>query len=365
MRYGLFTALIAIVLGNLFLLAIGFVSARLSVSNRCSTPEQAQRFFGLKGVSLFAAVLMCTKLGWFAIQLNIMSESVRETLLVAGGVGVPIPLLNIGFGVLIVGLAVFGLRAITKLSAISLPLMVGTLGIALYMGIKSSSFTLVLQGNGVGVEAISVAIAAAITAVLDMPTYFRLAKTPKDAYIAVVLLFLVCLPVIETVGVLLASFHPEKNLVTTLLGTSLLWNGWVTFFLIIAAWTTNNTNLYSANICCGVLVKQLSEKKRILLLGAGGISLSLLPLLNSFPFVLQIMGVGISAFGAVIYTSHFFEISWRSGVVPLCGWGIAALTGWMSLAGIIKITSMPLCDSFVLGIIMTGLLAQLQRRVTV
>jgi cytosine permease len=346
MKYGFVSALIAILAGNLFLFAIALFSARLSVEKRYTTPEMAEQHFGPRGVRLFALILMLTKLGWFAIQLTMMSESIRTTF----GLSIPLSALNIGLGCLIVLVALFGLRAIGLLSSASLPMMVGTMLLALYFGAQRP-FT-ILPSQGLGIEAISVAIAAAITAVLDMPTYFRFAKSPKDAYIAVGSLFLLALPLIETVGVLLASFHPGKSMVTTLLGTSFLWNCWVTLFFILAGWTTNNTNLYSANICFGALLKHLPEPKRIALLGTFGIALSLVPLLPSFTLGLQIMGIAIGALGGVIYTSHF----WGSSRNPLLTWGIATTIGWLSLSGLLTLTSIPLCDSFCVAILATSLL---------
>jgi purine-cytosine permease-like protein len=76
-NYGLYTALIAIMLGNLVLLTLGLAAASIGAKARKSTVEQAAFYFGDQGSAFFALLMICCMLGWFAIQLDLMHESAR------------------------------------------------------------------------------------------------------------------------------------------------------------------------------------------------------------------------------------------------------------------------------------------------
>ena len=359
MKYGLHSALLGIIAGNVVLLLLGFISAHISVRKRKSTPENARDYFGMRGVKLFAAVLLLCKLCWFALQLRVMSQSFLE--MVGGSSPTKMILCNVVFGALIIGLARYGLKALSFLSSASIPLMIATLAMATF-GVSNHAGSQSVIAGPITVEAVSVAIAAAITAVIDMPTYFRLARSKKDAYIAVLLLFGLALPLIEGVGLFLAFRNPQETIVATFLGGNVLWNIWVTLFFILAAWTTNNTNLYSATVCADALKGGIAEPKRVLLLGVVAMALSMAPFLASFTTVLQIMGIGVGAMGGVLLMLGLRCDRLKKNTIPILCWGIGATLGFLSLAGVFSLTSVALLDSF-LGSAVLTLISTLSVRV--
>ena len=121
------------------------------------------------GSKIFALSLLFSKGCWFAIQLDMMAEVL--------GIGMGLKAL---LGASIVALSLFGLKAISLFSAIAMPLLIGTMGFAFY---ESSHLESIGGEQGLVFEGISVAIACAITAVVDMPTYFRHARSQKDGLV--------------------------------------------------------------------------------------------------------------------------------------------------------------------------------------
>ena len=72
-NYGFSPAVAAIVLGNAVLLLLASITALMGHSERKTTIENASNYFGKSGSLCFAGVICISMLGWFGIQLNLMS----------------------------------------------------------------------------------------------------------------------------------------------------------------------------------------------------------------------------------------------------------------------------------------------------
>ena len=166
-RYGLTSALAAIVIGNCILLAMATVMALMSMESRQTTTDNAHEYFGTQGTRCFAVTLLIAKCCWFAIQLDLMALSLHALM----PEWFPTTAIRIGLGAMIVAVAMHGIRALSVLSSWSLPVLLATMAYALY--IASDSGSSISEAMPLSYAGISVAIATAITAVIDMPTYFR------------------------------------------------------------------------------------------------------------------------------------------------------------------------------------------------
>src|SRR5207253_481956 len=91
-----------------------------------STVQHAVRYFGNHGRSLFATLMIVSMLGWFGIQLNVMSMSLGQ-LLQMSGITIPLLVLNIVMGILLGSVMCLGMKAMEWLSYLSAPLLVITL----------------------------------------------------------------------------------------------------------------------------------------------------------------------------------------------------------------------------------------------
>ena len=330
LSYGLVPSLVAVVVGNLVLFFMALVFAEMSYKNKLPTTDNAVHYFGKGGVKLFALTLLTAKCFWFAIQLDMMGE-------VLGGAMAIKALL----GGLIVAIALFGLKALTLFSSISMPILIGTMGYAFYgsLGKEGSHLSETMTYEG-----ISVAIAAAITAVVDMPTYFRHSKSRRDSRIAVVIFILVALPLIEGLGIYLSYKNPGTTILETFSSAgSYLWGIWIALFLLLAGWTTNNTNLYSAANCLGTLTPQFSMRSRQVAIGGVGTALCLLDLPKHFVLILQLLGVSVVSMGVVILTSYL--LNRVSKKFNLIAWGISAGIGALSALKWIEISGIALVDA--------------------
>ena len=338
--YGLWAALGMIACGNAFLLVYALFTSKMAVCERKSTIELVVGLFGRYGSALFGAIFLVSMVGWFAIQINVVTESLSQYLFFS-----PI-VLNLLLGALMTVVSCCGIRGLQVLSQLSAPLLIATLAIALYF----TTGSLQVEAHPFSFGGISLVIAAAIGGAIDIPTYWRHAKSRSDGTIAAVLLFGVALPLIESVGVYLGFHASSTNLLATLTQQGGLgWELWVVGFLVLAGWTSNNTNLYSAGINSFSLLPKLSFVRRTLLIGAFGTMLSCMNLLQHFSMALDVMGILIASMGAVMIVSYFLK---SNRVYIPCGIGV--VIGLMSLAGF-SLTGAPVVDAFLSAAIGTML----------
>ena len=348
--YGFFPAVISILIGNAILLVLGIITAKMSVANRKTTMGNAEEYFGAKGMSFFALALMISLVCWFGIQLNMMSLGVCDLLSLDASNGVWSLFLNVALGFVMTGVALYGIKAVSILANLSLPFLLITIGYAIFTVDSTQAVQTTIPFSLGGA---SLVIALAIALVTDLPTYYRHASTSKDGFWSIVLIFGLVLPVLEIIGVYLASGHSEGNILDVLKregGT--LWNCWIAIFLILAGWTTNNVNLYSSSISLQAIFKEFSEKKATLYVGLAGTALSCFNLLGHFEFVLNLMGIFIGSMGAVVLTRYvmsiYFNMPLSSNDYPRCllAWTLGAAAGFISIQGY-SLTSIELLDAVI------------------
>jgi purine-cytosine permease-like protein len=343
-QYGLASALLGIGAGNLLLFILACASCWISLEKRKTTAENALVYFGPYGVRLFALSLLIAKTCWFALQLNMMTQALQPLLPESEVLGVALNLF-LGCAILVCGL--LGIRSISRFSAYSLPILISTMLVSLYL-VKDHPAAIGPQA--LSAAGISLIIAAAITAVIDMPTYYRHARTIKDGLVGSAILTLIALPLIEGVGVYLAYHQTGDQLILGLSGSgNRLWNVWMALFLILAGWTTNNMNLYTASNCLIPLLSKSSERMRALIVGILGTGLSLLQLLNHFTYVLQILGIFVGSMGCVVITCFTLKKLLPSKEsklgVNIAAWGAGVAAGFLSLLHVVNLTGIPLVDS--------------------
>lgn len=345
--YGFTSAVFSILIGNAILLFLGLISAKMSHESRKTTIDNALEYFGEKGVSFFALTMGVTLLGWFAIQLNMMSLSVLDLLAIEASRSIWLLFLNIFLGILITVVALYGLRALNILADLSLPLLIATLGYALFTVEEKAP----LQEPAFSLGGVSLVIAIFIAGIIDLPTYFRHARSSKDGMISILIIFGLALPLLEIVGVYLASGYVEGSILDVLKrNNGVLWNLWIALFLILAGWTTNNLNLYSAVVCLESLLKKQTTRNCTLLAGGVGTFLSCFNLLNHLELALDLMGVLVASMGIVIITRYLIvqfngpPISPNDERWHLVAWILGIAVGFYSLIGY-SLTSIPVLDA--------------------
>lgn len=302
-KQGEYPAYLSILLGNLILLFLGIVAALRAVALRASSAEMAALVFGPKGKIIFGLSMILSMIGWFGIQLNMMGEAFSYIFPIADA-----KLASCIFGIGITFLGVLGLKGLSSFANASVPFLALTI---LFAILNASSNTNKIQNLSFSyLENISLVIAASLAAVIDLPTFFKDAASKKDGLLGTIALFGICLPLLEMAGAYLsARGHGDNFLETLLVHSDLLsWKIWVSFFVLLAGWTTNNINLYSASISLKSLLPKASPFLALLGLGFLGIGFSLIPFLTEVAVLLEVIGMILGSLGGIII-SFFLGLS--------------------------------------------------------
>src|SRR5437588_8366280 len=120
--YGEGAALVGIAIGNFLLLCLALISAKMSVENNQTTSDNAGNYFGQFGKKMIACLLTCSMCGWFAIQTQMVSQDIANSLLSDGWT-------NLLLGTIFAATLLFGLKGIAKLADLSVPLLIVTLAV--------------------------------------------------------------------------------------------------------------------------------------------------------------------------------------------------------------------------------------------
>ena len=136
--------------------------------------------------------------------------------------------------------------------------------------------------------------------------------------------------------------------------------------LILAQWTTNNTNIYSASLNFSIIFSKIP--KYILTVGAGvvGITLAMLGIYDNFIMFLSFLSVLIPPVGGIYAADYFMnkeaynfdnidrikDIRWLS----IANWAVSSLVAFMTTAaplgfGLLHLTGASGLDSFVVAFV--------------
>lgn len=309
--------LLSVFWGNLLLFMLALIAGFMSTKRNLTTVEHASFYFGPKGRLFFALILSSSMLGWFAIQTQCMGgdlyyfiQQFQENV----GTYTESWKTTLSFvlaALMIVG-AFWGLQFFTWMSHICIPLMLATIGYAIYhtgalSWIREISFDGIAANvwNGKGV---SLVLASSMAATIDLPTFYRHADNQHAPVIASITNYLIAMPLVQIGGMCL-YYGTQAPTISEALATqsSLPWKAWVLCFMLLAGWTTNNLNLYSAALSFKSLYKNMRFSTAMGIIGMAGCFLVFIPVLEKFTLALDLMGIFVVAMGGVMFVAYLLE----------------------------------------------------------
>lgn len=337
-KHGWRGAILAIILGNFFLLLASYLFAILSTRNRQTTACQAAHYFGNRGNLFFGCLIMLAMLLWFGIQLDVISAAFEP-------LGQNAFLLTLSIAAIIILSSMKGMKAIKWLSYCTSPLLLLTILIASYFTPPSSPLPTPFSLSCF--QGLSLIIGTNIIGAIDFPTYFQHATSGKDAKICILLLFGLLVPLVQVMGVYLAAVSNTSSVIAALQSSmGPIWMIWVSIFVFLSGWSINHLNLYSALAASYSLPTNLSPQKRILILGAIGTTVFCFNPLHNIEFTLELIAILIGAMGAVIL-SNFLSSSQDSRYrFSIFSWAVGVSVGCFSSFFSFFITGSPVFDAF-------------------
>lgn len=308
-KYSLYDALISVIIASITLFILAIVSSSLALSKRITTIQYSFLFFGSKGMQICSLAMGISLFGWFIINLSFISNGVSQILTQFNLTHPLLPIfINITFGIFITLIVMRDLKFISKFAAINVPLLFITL---LYMSYKVSNINTMQHlsaSKDFNCTGIFLILASLLGVIIDIPTYYRFAASLKDAWISSFITFLIIVPLVFSVGIVLAVFTYNINIVKELTDNGgLLLNIWSLAFLIISGCLISNSNLYSSQIALQPLFQNLSNKKIILMLGIMASLISCLKIISHFEIWLDGISILISSMASVMFTTFIIN----------------------------------------------------------
>ncbi|RRO08766.1 cytosine permease [Pectobacterium aquaticum] len=334
-------AVSATLIGSAFLGVLAALCANVGYGCGLSTTLLSISVFGRLGgkiIGIFSAVSL---IGWFAFQLDFFGVMLQKSLLHYQLE--PGRFLILVFGmVLMISTAIWGVRALGKLSIFSVPLMLILIITGLVLAASNHSeipIPIIKAPISMG-SAISYVVSIWIVSAVMSPDIARYAKTRKDAFLGAGLGFFLGNSSTILVALILTHLVGTEDLVEVFFSIGLGMSAIVV--LIFAQWTTNSTNLVSASLGLSVVIRTLSRPVLVVLMAIAGLLLAYNGMINNFTQFLSLLGVLISPIAGVYLVEYYFIKSSRlqKNVSEASFLNVTAAISW-SLGSIVSLLTSP------------------------
>ncbi|MEZ9835071.1 cytosine permease [Vibrio breoganii] len=322
-------ALLATFIGSSILAVLAMLCANIGFQSGVSTPLVSSAVFGRNGGKLLGLITGVSLVGWFAFQADFFALILVEAL-AKYNVDVSHFAALVGGGALMMATAIYGVRALGKLSTYSVPLMVGliTLGLIMASGSQSGGERELIAPMSMG-AAISFVMSIWILAAIASPDIARYAKTRKDAILGAGFGFLLGNSATIVVALLLTQMTGTDNLVEVFFTIGL---GMVAItILVFAQWTTNSSNLVSGALGMSVALPRVPRPVWVILMTIIGLAIAQFGMVDKFTAFLTLLGVTIAP-SAGVYLAQYYFINKQDftfeAIQNVPSWKVNGLLAW-------------------------------------
>ncbi|MBR3937736.1 MAG: cytosine permease [Bacteroidaceae bacterium] len=344
----------AIILGGIILGAYTGTLGYIGAETGLTLDMLAHRSFGRKGSWLPSAMISFTQMGWFGVGLAMFAIPVAQELF--GLEVTPDHMPPLGYilvviaGILMTASAYFGIKSLTIISYIAVPL-VGILGtIAMIMAIHRGDATLIEQfartndGSLTIIAGAGLVIGSFVSGGTATPNFARFSKNGKIGFWVTVVAFFLGNSLMFFFGAVSSIYVGGNDIFEVMLNLGLFW--FAVIVLGFNIWTTNDNALYSSGLGLSNIFG-FSKKTMVLVAGIIG-TVSAVWLYWNFCGWLNVLNCTLPPIGAILIISYFMNrndyksdnvkidtVNWASviGVVlgavvaNLLHWGIASING--------------------------------------
>ncbi|WP_342564267.1 cytosine permease [Paenibacillus sp. FSL R7-0345] len=369
-------SLTAVIAGSVILGIIGAVCAYVGAKTGLSTAMLSRFLFGNRGALIVSVILGISSLGWFGVQVGFFASNFQTALSELLDWHWSLGVLSVIGGLLMMSTAVWGYRAIEKLSVWSVPLLVVFIIIALVMALRGEGGSTVwspFEGEALPMgTAISLVIGIFVLGTALSPDIARWAKTPKHAISAAFIGFFVGNSFMTIIAIFLSRSMNSSDLTGIFLTLGLGIPAIIV--LTLAQWTTNTSNLYSAGLGFSVVFKRIPKPVITIVAGLLATVLAYFGIYDRFLTFLTYITMLVAPLGG-IYTAEYLLVdrnrfsfegldSNRNWIIrSIAVWILASFFGLMTTAGpdglgLFRVTQVPALDSFLIAFILQALIGK-------
>ena len=290
---------------------LGYVGAETGMS----LDLLARKAFGVKGSYLPSAMISFTQIGWFGVGIAMFAIPVANELL--GGSKTAEWALVIVAGICMTASAYFGIKSLTIVSYIAVP-MVAVLGtVAMVLAVMRGDGTIVDQfakssGTLTVIGGAGLVVGSFVSGGTATPNFSRFAKSGKVGTITTVIAFFIGNSLMFFFGGVSSVYVGGNDIFEVMINLGLFYLAILVLGLNI--WTTNDNALYSAGLG---LANIFGQKKKPMVLVSGIIGTVLAVWLYwNFCGWLNILNCTLPPVGIILVLGYFLnkeKVSGRGG----------------------------------------------------
>ena len=304
---------------------LGYVGAKTGLS----MDLLAQRSFGTKGSYISSAMISFTQIGWFGVGIAMFVIPIADQLL--GGSKTAEIVLVIVAGVCMTASAYFGIKSLTIISYIAVPLVAILGTVAMVMAINQGEGTIIDQfavnsGSLSIIGGAGLVMGSFVSGGTATPNFTRFAKSGKVGAITTVVAFFIGNSLMFCFGAVSYIFVGGNDIFDVMLRLNLFYIAVLVLGLNI--WTTNDNALYSAGLGLANIFHQ-KKKPMVLISGIIGTTASVWLYWN-FCSWLNILNCTLPPVGIILVLGYFMhKEEYEEGVKN------TKVVDWFAVAGVI------------------------------
>lgn len=324
--WGFLGALIlgGIILG-LYTGLLGYVGAKTGLS----LDLLARRAFGTKGSYLPSAMISFTQIGWFGVGLAMFAIPVSKELL--GGSEAAQWGLVILAGVCMTASAYFGIKSLTIVSYIAVPLVAILGTVAMITAVQQGDGTIIDQfakssGTLTIIGGAGLVVGSFVSGGTATPNFTRFAKSGLSGALTTVVAFFLGNSLMFFFGAVSSIFVGGNDIFEVMLRLNLFYMAVLVLGLNI--WTTNDNALYTGGLGLANIFHQ-KKKPMVLLSGLIG-TVAAVWLYYNFCNWLNVLNCTLPPVGIILVLSYFMnKKDYEPGAEP------TKVVDWFAVAGVI------------------------------
>lgn len=350
LRNFIFALLLGGVILGLYTGILGFVGAETGMS----LDLLSRKAFGKKGSFLPSAMISFTQIGWFGVGVAMFAIPVAKVFFDGSSTATWIMVL-LG-GIAMTSSAYFGIRSLTIVSYVAVPLVAVLGTIAMVLAVVRGENTLAEQFRLAGDAALTVTggaglvVGSFVSGGTATPDFTRFSRSGRSAFWVTFTAFFIGNSLMFFFGGIAGAYVGGNDIFDVMLNLNLFYAAILVLGLNI--WTTNDNALYAAGLG---LANIFGRKKKTMVLISGTLgTVTAIWLYNNFCGWLNVLNCTLPPIGIILILSYFLKkeeyrevghektVDWFSvagvalgaAAANLVKWGVASLNG-MAVAAVI------------------------------
>ena len=318
----------SIILGGIILGAYTGLLGYVGAESGMSLDLLSRKAFGLKGSWLPSAMISFTQIGWFGVGLAMFAIPVAKELF--GDSTAVMWILVVVAGICMTCSAYFGIKSLTIVSYVAVPLVAILGTVAMILAVKRGDSTLVDQfakssGTVTVIGGAGLVIGSFVSGGTATPNFTRFAKSGKSGLITTVIAFFIGNSLMFFFGGVSSVYVGGNDIFDVMINLGLFYMAVLVLGLNI--WTTNDNALYTGGLGLANIFKQ-KKKPMVLVSGVIG-TVAAVWLYNNFCNWLNVLNCTLPPIGIILILDYLLNKANYNDIKT------EKTVNWFSVAGVV------------------------------